>query len=58
MLRQEAIMKVCYWGTYDKGYLRNKILITGLRENGVEVVECHAGIWRDTAEKMAAASSS
>ena len=51
-------MKVCYWGTYDRDYSRNKILISGLRENGVEVVECHAGIWRDTAEKMAAASSS
>ena len=51
-------MKVCYWGTYDRDYPRNRILISGLRENGVEVVECNAGIWRNTAEKMAAATSS
>ncbi|MFC1852171.1 glycosyltransferase [candidate division CSSED10-310 bacterium] len=52
------VMKVCYWGTYDQNYPRNQILISGLRKNGVEVIECHTQIWRDTAEKMAAASSS
>jgi glycosyltransferase involved in cell wall biosynthesis len=51
-------MKLCYWGTYDSHYPRNKILISGLRKNGVEVVECNAKIWQDTPEKMAAASSS
>lgn len=50
-------MKVCYWGTYDRDYPRNRILISGLRKNGVEVVECHAQIWQDTAEKIDAASS-
>lgn len=33
-------MKVLYFGTYDPSYARNAILIKGLRENGVEVIEC------------------
>lgn len=35
-------MKVCYFGIYDKNYSRNKILISGLRKNGVEVIECNS----------------
>ncbi len=31
---------VLYFGTYDPEYSRNRVLIDGLRENGVEVVEC------------------
>src|SRR5690606_15924792 len=34
-------MKVCWFGIYDPQYSRNKILIDGLREAGVEVVECN-----------------
>lgn len=33
-------MKICYFGIYDKNYSRNKILISGLRKNRVEVIEC------------------
>lgn len=33
-------MRVCYFGIYDSEYSRNKILISGLRQNGVEVLEC------------------
>jgi len=33
-------MRVCYFGTYDSTYTRNRLMIQGLRENGVEVVEC------------------
>lgn len=33
-------MKVLYFGTFDPSYARNAILIRGLRENGVEVIEC------------------
>lgn len=33
-------MKVCYFGTYEPRYPRNRTLIKGLRRNGVEVVEC------------------
>ena len=33
-------MKICYFGIYDPNYSRNRILNGGLRENGVEVIEC------------------
>lgn len=42
-------MKVCYWGTYERGYIRNRVLIDGLRRCGVEVDECHAELWPDAA---------
>ncbi len=34
-------MKICFLGTYDPEYPRNKILMDGLRQNGIEVVECN-----------------
>jgi len=37
-------MKVCYFGFYSQNYSRNKILISGLRKNQVEVVECQSGL--------------
>jgi glycosyltransferase involved in cell wall biosynthesis len=48
-------MRVCYFGTYDYEYSRNRILIEGLTRNGVEVVECHASLWQGTADKVATA---
>ncbi len=33
-------MKICYFGIYDPAFSRNKIYLSGLRKNGVEVVEC------------------
>jgi glycosyltransferase involved in cell wall biosynthesis len=45
-------MKVCYWGTYDRDYPRNRILMDGLRRNGVEVRELHFPLWRSPAEKV------
>jgi len=33
-------MTVCYFGTYDPTYTRNRLMIRGLKENGVEVIEC------------------
>lgn len=35
-------MKICYFGIYDPAYSRNKLLIRGLRQNGVEVAECNS----------------
>lgn len=34
-------MKVLYFGIYNPNYSRNRVLIRGLRENGVEVLECN-----------------
>jgi glycosyltransferase involved in cell wall biosynthesis len=35
-------MKVCYFGPYDPGYARNRLMIKGLKKNGVNVIECNA----------------
>ncbi len=37
-------MRVCYFGTYYDWYSQNRILIEGLKENGVEVIECNTKI--------------
>lgn len=52
----EQPLRVCYFGTYRKEYARNIIMIDGLRANGVEVVECHATLWRsfEDRERVAA----
>ncbi|MFC1881143.1 glycosyltransferase [Thermodesulfobacteriota bacterium] len=47
----ENYMRVVYWGTYDTGKPRNRIMIRGLRKNGVEVIECHVHIWKDVEDK-------
>lgn len=40
-------MKICFFGIYDPAYSRNAILLRGLRQIGVEVVECRED-WRDS----------
>lgn len=35
-------MKICYFGDYDPKYARNRVIIKGLRENKVEVLECNS----------------
>ena len=44
-------MRVICWGTYDLGKPRNRILLRGLREAGVELVEIHADVWTGVADK-------
>lgn len=44
-------MKVCYFGTYEKNYPRNRIIIDGLKTNGVEVVELHEPAWEKITDK-------
>ncbi len=34
-------MKVCYFGDFDPEYSRNKVIIKGLQENGIEVIFCN-----------------
>ncbi|HEV8702256.1 MAG TPA: glycosyltransferase [Candidatus Polarisedimenticolia bacterium] len=50
-------MTIYYWGTYDRDYPRNRILIAGLRANGAEVREFHFPIWRGPADKVRRAGS-
>jgi glycosyltransferase involved in cell wall biosynthesis len=44
-------MRVVFWGTYDTGKPRVRILIRGLKENGVEVIECHKEVWSGIEDK-------
>lgn len=44
-------MRVVCWGTYDLGKPRNRILLRGLREAGVELVEIHKDVWRGVEDK-------
>jgi glycosyltransferase involved in cell wall biosynthesis len=50
-------MTIYYWGTYDRDYPRNRILIAGLRANGAEVREFHFPLWRGPADKVRRAGS-
>ena len=38
-------MKVCFLGTYEKNYPSNRIIIKGLKKNGIDIVECHISLW-------------
>lgn len=44
-------MQVVFWGTYDTGKPRTRILLRGLREAGVDVVEIHADVWSGIEDK-------
>lgn len=44
-------MRIVFWGTYDIGKPRNRILLRGLRENGVELTECHVHVWAGVEDK-------
>jgi glycosyltransferase involved in cell wall biosynthesis len=50
-------MTICYWGTYDREYPRNRILREGLRAAGAVVREIHHPLWRGPADKMRRARS-
>ena len=44
-------LRVVYWGTYDVGKPRNRIMLRGLRDSGVAVTECHVELWRRVEDK-------
>jgi len=48
-------MKICYFGDFDPDYARNRVIIKGLRLNGIDVLLCNVrgrglkkylGLWR------------
>ncbi len=47
-------MKVVYFGTYRKNYVRNRMQIDGLRLVGVQVVECHQDLWSGIDDRIQA----
>lgn len=51
MTGTRAIGRIAFWGTYDLGKPRNRILIQGLRENGFEVIECRRDLWQGIEDK-------
>jgi len=44
-------MKICYFGTYEKNYPLNRIIIKGLKKNGIEVKEYHVSLWEEHKNK-------
>jgi glycosyltransferase involved in cell wall biosynthesis len=49
-------MKVCYFGTYREEYNRNILMMEGLRQRGIEVVEIHEQLWQGIEDRVQAAS--
>ena len=47
-------MRVCMFGTYEAAYDRNQVLMRGMREAGIEVVECHVPLWETMRYKTSA----
>ncbi len=45
-------MRVCFFGTYEKSYPRNQILLKAMEKAGIDVIECHADIWENRKHKV------
>lgn len=53
----ERLLRICYFGTYRANYTRSQLLLKGLRSRpDVEVIECHAQLWRGIEDRVAQAS--
>lgn len=44
-------MEVCFFGTYEKDYPMNRVIIKGLKKNGIAVKECHVSLWEKHRDK-------
>ncbi|UCG17327.1 MAG: glycosyltransferase [Phycisphaerales bacterium] len=44
-------MRIVFWGTYDTGKPRNRILLRGLRQAGVDLVEIRTDVWGGVEDK-------
>jgi len=49
--RKTKELRVVFWGTYDTGKPRVRILISGARAACLEVTECHIDIWKGIEDK-------
>ncbi|MFZ1401134.1 MAG: hypothetical protein WAS33_29785, partial [Candidatus Promineifilaceae bacterium] len=52
----ERPLRICFFGTYRANYVRNQVIIHGLRSQGAVVYECHAQLWHSVADRVAQAS--
>jgi glycosyltransferase involved in cell wall biosynthesis len=48
----ERPLRVCFFGTYRANYVRNQVMIEGLRRQGVTVLECHSTLWHSVADRV------
>lgn len=44
-------LTVVFWGTYDTGKPRVRLLLEGARHAGIEVIECHEDVWKGVPDK-------
>lgn len=47
----DSPLRVVALGTYDTGKPRSRILLEGLRQNGIQVIECHQPVWSGIEDK-------
>ena len=45
-------MKVCFFGTYRKGYNRNNIVLSSMEAAGIEIIECHEKLWDSIEDRV------
>ena len=43
--------RICFFGTYERDYPRNRTLAEGLRRAGWDVLECHVPLWEKERDK-------
>lgn len=43
--------RICFFGTYERDYPRNRTLVEGLKRAGWEVLECHVPLWEKERDK-------
>lgn len=55
-LEEKRPLRVCYFGTYRANYVRNQVMIAGLRTQGAEVYECHSTLWHSVDDRVQQAS--
>ena len=46
--------RICFFGTYERDYLRNRTLVEGLTHAGWQVRECHVPLWEKERDKTGA----
>ena len=51
--RSDELVRVLYFGTYERDYSRNAQVISCLRAAGVEVLERHVSVWEGQRHKFA-----
>jgi len=51
MTKMDSPLNILFWGTYDLGKPRLRILMRGLKENQVKITECHYDVWGAVEDK-------